>query len=165
MARNLHPVPIGEMMISTDPDDVFVVYGLGSCAVVCLYDPLLQVGGILHALLPGSTWGRNANGKPTKYINQGVPLLIESLVAEGVELTRLEAKLCGGAQVVPQARINASVNMGDRNVQAARIALQSAGLQLKAEAIGGDIGRTVKFYIANGQITIKTLGQTEQLLV
>jgi chemotaxis protein CheD len=85
-------------------------------------------------------------------------------VAEGIEPTRLEARLCGGAQVVPLSRINASVNIGERNVQAARMALQSAGVQLKAEATGGDIGRTVKFYIANGQVTVKMLGQAEQPL-
>jgi chemotaxis protein CheD len=151
-------------MVSANPDDVFVVYGLGSCVVVCLYDPLLRVAGILHALLPSSTWGRNSNGKPTKYINQGIPRLIESLLAEGVEPTRLEAQLCGGAQVMPLSRINASVNIGERNIQAAQMALQSAGIQLKAEATGGDIGRTIKFYIANGQVTVKMLGQAEQSL-
>jgi chemotaxis protein CheD len=168
VTENLHTVPIGEMITSANPDDVLVVYGLGSCVVICLYDPLAKVGGMLHALLPGPTWNRNNNkGKPTKFVNQGVPLLIDSLVSLGAELTRLEGQLCGGAQVAVRSAFNSNtpLNIGERNVQAARLALQAAGLKLKAEAIGGEIGRTIKLHIVNGQVTVKTLGQQEIALV
>jgi chemotaxis protein CheD len=164
MTENIHSVPVGEMMVSTNSDDVFVVYGLGSCVVICLYDPLVQVGGILHALLPGSTWSRNGKGKPTRFVNQGLPLLIDSLVALGAEPERLEAKLCGGARVVAKPGFADSLNIGKRNVEAARIALQTVGFKIKAEAIGGQMGRTVRMYIANGRVTIKTLGQAETVL-
>jgi chemotaxis protein CheD len=167
MTENLQIVPIGEMITSADPDDVLVIYGLGSCVVICLYDPLVKVGGMLHALLPGPTWGRNNRGSPSKFVNQGVPLLIDSLVSLGAEPSRLEAQLCGGARVTVKSAFNSHnpLNIGERNVQAARLALQAAGLKLKAEATGGEIGRTVKLHIANGQVTVKTLGQLETVLV
>lgn len=165
MKEKLHPVPIGEMMTSTNSDDVLVVYGLGSCVLICLYDPVAQVGGILHALLPGSTWGQNGRrGKPTKFVNEGLPLLIEELVALGAKPRRLAAKLCGGAQVVAKPGFNDSLDIGERNVQAARLALQAAGLKVQAEVIGGNAGRTVKLLIANGQVIIKSLGREEIVL-
>jgi chemotaxis protein CheD len=167
MTENLQTVPIGEMVTSANPDDVLVVYGLGSCVVICFYDPFAKVGGMLHALLPGPTWGQNhRKANPTKFVNQGVPLLIDSLVSLGAEPTRLEVQLCGGAKVAAKPAFNNTpLNIGERNVQAARLALQAAGLKLKAEATGGKTGRTVKLHIASGQVTVKTLGQQETVLV
>jgi chemotaxis protein CheD len=100
-------------------------------------------------------------------VNQGVPLLIDALVSLGAKPTRLEVQLCGGAQVTVRSAFNSNtpLNIGERNVQAARLALQAAGLRLKAEATGGEFGRTVKFHIANGQVTVKTLGKQETVLV
>jgi chemotaxis protein CheD len=167
VTENLHIVPIGEMITSVDPDDVLVVYGLGSCVVICLYDPLAKVGGMLHALLPGPTWGRKNKGGPTKFVSQGLPLLIEALAALGAKPGRLEAQLCGGTQVAVRSAFNnhTSLNIGERNVQAARLVLQTAGLKVKTEATGGEFGRTVKFHIANGQVTVKTLGKQETVLI
>lgn len=169
MIENLRLVPIGEMIVSAEPDDVLVVYGLGSCVVICLYDPLAQVGGMLHALLPSPSWDKNNNnknavGNPTKFVNQGVPQLIHSLVALGAKPTRLVAQLCGGAQMLTAPMFNGSLNIGRRNVLAAEIALQVANLEILSQATGGHIGRTVKLHIASGQVTVKTLVQKEQVL-
>ena len=165
MSKNLRPVPIGEMAVSADPEDVLVVFGLGSCVVICLYDPVVQVGGMLHALLPGRINGRNGVGKPTKFVEDGVPLLIDSLVALGAKPIRLVARLGGGAQMIMAPDLYDSLNIGERNILAAEVALKSAGLEIQARAIGGPAGRTIKLYIGSGQTTVKTLGQEEQLLI
>jgi chemotaxis protein CheD len=165
VAENIRPVPIGETAVSTDPDDVLVVYGLGSCVVVCLHDPLVQVGGILHALLPtpgGRTNG--AGGRPAKFVDRGTPFLIDSLEALGAKTTRLIAQLCGGARMLVAPGFNGSENIGQRNVRAAEMALQAAGLEVWARTTGGHTGRTIKFYVAKGQVTVRTLGQAEQIL-
>jgi chemotaxis protein CheD len=164
MPEKLYPVPIGEMMTSTDPDDVLVVYGVGSCVVVCLHDPVTQVGGLLHALLPGAAWNRHAVGKPTKFVDQGVPLLLQSLVALGAKPTRLQAHVCGGASMITAAGFNDIMNIGERNVLAAQTALQASGLKIDAQATGGQNGRTVKLRIADGQVTLKMLGEEEKVL-
>jgi chemotaxis protein CheD len=156
-------VPIGEMMTSADPDDVLVVYGVGSCVVVCLHDPVTRVGGVLHALLPGLNWHR-AGGKPTKFVDQGVPLLLKSLIALGAKPARLQAHVCGGASMITATGFNDMMNIGERNVQAAQMALQAAGLKIDAQATGGQNGRTVKLRIADGQVTLKMLGEEEKIL-
>ncbi len=165
MVKNLRPVPVGEMVTSADPDDVLVVYGLGSCVVVCLHDPLVRVGGILHALLPTPVRHNGLAGRPTKFVDQGLPLLIEALVALGAKPTRLTARLCGGARMVTAPGFNDWLNIGQKNVLAAEMALQAGGLRVQARAIGGHAGRTVKFYIANGRVTVRSLEQEEQVLI
>jgi chemotaxis protein CheD len=165
VSKNLRPVPIGEMAVSADPEDVLVVFGLGSCVVICLYDPVVQVGGMLHALLPGRVNSRNGVGKPTKFVDCGVPLLIDSLAALGAKPIRLVVRLGGGARVTMAPGLDDSLNIGERNVLAAEVALENAGLEVQARAIGGPAGRTIKLYIDSGQATVKTLGQEEQLLI
>jgi len=153
------------MNASADPGDVLVIYGLGSCVAVCLYDPLARVGGMLHALLPGQTWHKNGHGLPAKFVDQGVPLLIETLVALGAKPFRLTATLCGGAQMVTAPGLNDKLNIGERNALVARLVLQAAGVKRVAQAIGGYKARTVKLYLVNGQVMVKTLGQEERVVV
>lgn len=158
-------VPIGEMVASTDIDDVLVVYGVGSCMVVGLYDPITKVGGILHALLPGINWQRQSvRGKPTKYVDQGIPLLMETMTSLGARKNRLVAYLCGGAQVINAPGLSDTFSIGERNVLAARMALRGAGLDVNSEMTGGRVGRTLRLHMADGKVTVKTLGQEERVL-
>ncbi len=161
-ASNVQVVQIGEMAASDSPTDVLVAYGLGSCVAVCLYDPVAQIGGMLHAMLPTAPNGRPV-GNPTKFVDQGVPLLLESLLELGARRIRLIAKLCGGAQMVG-SESSKTLNIGRLNVQAVEAALEAARLKIHAQSTGGRCGRTVKFYLADGAVTVRTLQQGEQVL-
>lgn len=164
MAEKLRTVSIGEMIVSDSPDDVLVAYGLGSCVAVCLSDPVIQVGGMLHALLPTAPNGRAA-GNLAKFVDQGVPLMIESILKMGARRSRLVAHLCGGSQMLTAPGFDDALNIGKRNVLAAELALQTAGLRIRAQDTGGNSGRTVKLYVGNAQLAVKTLGRGEAFLV
>lgn len=141
-----------------------VAYGLGSCVAVCLYDPVTKVSGMLHALLPTMPDNERVNGLPGKFVDQGVPLLLKAITASGAQQSRLVVHLCGGAQILNAPGFSKTLNIGERNIAAASAGLQAAGLRIKAQATGGNNGRTVKLYTVNGQITVKTLGQGEIVL-
>ncbi len=162
VASNVQVVLIGEMAASVSPADVLVAYGLGSCVAVCLYDPVAQVGGMLHALLPTVPNGRPASN-PAKFVDRGVPLLLELLLELGARRTRLIAKLCGGAQMFGLAS-NKTLNIGRLNVLAVKAALKAAQLKIHAQTTGGHNGRTVKFYLADGTVTVRTLERGERVL-
>jgi len=162
VASNVQVVPIGEMAASGSSTDVLVAYGLGSCVAVCLYDPVTKVGGMLHALLPTVPNGKPASN-PAKFVDRGVPLLLESLLELGARRTRLIAKLCGGAQIVG-FESNRALNIGRLNVLAVEAALRAAQLKIHAQATGGHSGRTVRFYLADGTVTVRTLQQGERVL-
>lgn len=169
MAENLHVVFIGDMIVGDTPDDVLVAYGLGSCVVVCLYDPVARVGGMLHALLPTVLNGNKAEDNPTKFVDQGVFLLVDALVRRGGKRTRLVAKVCGGAQLLSARGLQAELNnecfnVGKLNVAATEAALHSSGLRIQAQATGGHDGRTVKLYLADGRVTVRTLEHGERTL-
>lgn len=164
VAENLRSVSIGELVVSNSPDDILIAYGLGSCVAVCVYDPVARVSGMIHSLLPTMPQGELLNGTPAKYVDQGIPLLVNQVISLGAQRSRLLVHLCGGAQMLTAPGFNRALNIGERNVIAAQAGLQAAGLRIRGQATGGNSGRTVKLHVVNGQITVKTLGQGEKPL-
>ena len=163
MPENVRSVSIGEIIVSKDPNDVLVAYGLGSCVAICLYDSLTHVGGMLHALLPEPTNGR-VGGNPAKFVEQGVPLLIQSVVEMGASRIRLKAQFCGGAQMLSAPGFSDSLNIGQRNVVAAEGSLKKAGTRITSKDTGGHIGRTARLTVADGAVIVTTRGKDEKSL-
>jgi chemotaxis protein CheD len=164
MSNNLRSVGIGEIVVSNITDDILVAYGLGSCIAICLYDPVTRVSGMLHALLPTKPKVDDKNGLPAKFVDQGFPTLLSAVTAKGADRSRLKVYLCGGAHMITAPGFKNMLNIGERNVIEAIANLQAAGLCIKAQATGGNSGRTVKLRVDTGQITVKTLGQGETAL-
>jgi chemotaxis protein CheD len=49
--------------------------------------------------------------------------------------------------------------MGERNVVASRAALRAAGIPVVREAVGGTLGRTVRFDVRSGAVDVRSVGQ------
>lgn len=155
-------VPISKIVTSNQPDDILVVYGLGSCVAVIMYDSRLRLGGMLHALLPESRV--SPNGHIPKFVNQGIPLLLEAMLNMGARRTRLLTYLIGGSQVVSLPEANGELSIGSRNIKSAQQSLKGLRLPINGQVVGGSSGRSVKLYIGSGEVTIKTMGQGEQIV-
>lgn len=138
-------------------DVVLVTLGLGSCVAILLHDPDVQAGGMAHVLLPSRSLARDASN-PAKFPESAVPFLVERLRALGADPRRLVAKLAGGASMFAALMTPGSVQMGERNVVAARNALRAAGIPLAAEAVGGQAGRSVRFTVGSGRAEIRSVG-------
>lgn len=138
-------------------DVVLVTLGLGSCVAIMLHDPEAKAGGMAHVLLPSRSLARDATN-PAKFPETAVPLLIERLRALGADPRRLVAKLAGGASMFAALMTPGSVQMGERNIVASRNALREAGIPVTAEAVGGTVGRTVRFTVGAGRADIRSVG-------
>jgi len=119
---------------------------------------------MLHALLPAADAGGYDQGIPTRFVDQGVPLLIEEIVQKGAWRSRLRAYLCGGARMFIDPGLVDLASIGDRNVRAAEQALQAARIGITAQATGGQLGRTIRLHIDTGRVSVKAIGQSEQVL-
>ena len=148
---------LGELHASDDPDDVLACIGLGSCVALCAYDPYARIGGMVHLVLPNSVEGRT-NGSDAKFVNLGIPLLLQRMETLGAIRRRTAVKLVGGAHMIVVPGFEKMPNIGDRNVEAARIMIASLGLKLCGGDIGGNRGRTVRLFVASGQLTVSTAG-------
>lgn len=138
-------------------DGVLVTLGLGSCVAIMLHDSVAAVGGMVHVLLPSRQLARDGSN-PARFPETAVPFLIERLVAAGALRTRLLGKLAGGASMFAQLMTPGALQMGERNVAAARDALRRAAIPIVGEAVGGARGRSVRFYVADGRVEIRSVG-------
>lgn len=138
-------------------DAVLVTLGLGSCVAIMLHDARACAGAMAHILLPSASLARDTTN-PAKFPETAVPLLVARLSALGAEPRRLVAKLAGGASMFAQLLPPGTVQMGERNVAAARATLRRAGIPLAREAVGGVAGRSVRFHVADGRVEIRSVG-------
>lgn len=144
-------------------DGVLVTLGLGSCVAIMLHDPERRAGAMAHILLPSRSLAHDATN-PAKFPETAVPLLVERLKALGAEPRRLVAKLAGGASMFSQLMTPGTIQMGERNVVAARNALRTAAIPIVREAVGGERGRTVRFHVTDGRVEIRSVGGDAEVL-
>ena len=153
-------VGLGDIVISSNPEDILVAYGLGSCLAVGLWDPRQGIAGMVHAVLPERTNG--ADRYSGKYVDSGIEGLLAAMQKAGAEQRRLVTWMAGGANMLVNASLGQSFEIGVRNVQSAHQTIQRLGLQLRGKQVGGNCGRTVRLYVRDGRVTVRTVGGKEE---
>jgi chemotaxis protein CheD len=151
-------VGLGECVVSKTNGDVLVAYGLGSCVAVSMFDPDKKVCGLLHAVLPEEINGVETR---TKFVNSGIEELLHSMEKAGAKKEKIVVRIAGGANMITAPGFSSSFDIGTRNVAAAHATLNKMKLPLKSENVGGHVGRTVRFYVETGQVTVRMIGGVE----
>lgn len=146
---NTVPVALGEVIVSKNPEDVLVSYGLGSCVAVCLYDIAFKIGGMFHCVLP---YTYNGAKNDTKYADKGIPALLEKMKNAGAKKFYIAAKIAGGASVLKVN--NPLFDVGNRNIEAVKKILKELSLDIISEDVGNHISRTVRLHVADGRVVV-----------
>jgi len=149
--REQRIVGIGQMATCRAPDRLACL-GLGSCVAVIFYDPVLKIGGVIHALLPKAPANCDSD---EKYVDTGTRKLVKELMAKGAIKERLVAKLVGGAQMFSNLSLSIS-DIGKHNVVEAKKTLKELGIRLIAEDTEGNRGRSAYLSTESGRVTIET---------
>jgi chemotaxis protein CheD len=152
-------VGLGELVISGDPEDVLVAYGLGSCVGVGMYSPSARVGGLLHAVLPENTDGDRSS---TKFVDTGIPVMLERMQKAGADLRTIQVYMAGGANMLINTSLSKSFDIGTRNANAAIAMFEKLRIRLINSETGGNTGRTVRLYVAQGKMTVRVIGGQER---
>lgn len=143
-------------------DVTLVTLGLGSCVAVILHNPVVGAGALAHVLLPDESLSRDTSN-PAKFATTAIPLLLDRMATYG-PLRDVTARLVGGARMFAQLLPQGGVNMGERNILAARKTLQAAGVPITAEDTGGEYGRSVYFHVGTGRVTVRSIKAGERTL-
>ncbi len=141
-------------------DGVIVTTGLGSCVAIVLHEPRTRVGGLAHVLLPDPALSRDGTNH-ARFPSTAVPLLLAEMRRLGA-FDGVKAHLVGGASMFRSLLASTGLNVGERNVLAARRALEAAGVPLVAEDVGGEHGRSVVFDVATGRVTVRSTRQGDR---
>lgn len=153
-------VSLGELVVSKNPEDVLVAYGLGSCLGISMVDPSKRISGLLHAVLP-----QRLNGTEPicpRYVDCGIEGLLQAMLDAGADRNRLVIRMAGGSNMLVSSGLSATFDVGNRNINSAHTTLQRLKLTLQKEDVGGHTGRTVRIYVAENRMTVRMVGGTEQ---
>jgi chemotaxis protein CheD len=154
-------VKVAEWAVATE--GTLVTIGLGSCVAIVLYDDIARVAGMAHVLLPSQEMSRDRT-MPGKFPGTAVPVLVAEMRALGADVQRLRAKIVGGASMFRNLLAGGGVNIGERNVSAARDALGAAGIPIVAEDTGLDYGRSVAVFADDGRVEVRSLRRGSHVL-
>jgi chemotaxis protein CheD len=111
-----------------------------------------------HVMLPRA-FGDGLS--PFKFADTAVPALLRAFEEAGAHLDTLAVRLVGGAAMLAP---ESPLNVGARNLRAVREQLQALRVPVRAEAVGGNVSRTVSLYVGTGRVAVRTAGGEEQEL-
>lgn len=146
-------VGIGDCKLASDSGDVLVTYALGSCIGVMVYDPIARVGGLLHYLLPDSRLDpEKSKNRPFVFADTGIPQLFQQAYALGARKERMKTSIVGGSQMCTFGGV---LNIGSKNIRAAKQILSRAGVVIEKEVTGGNLARTVRLQMSDGDVILQ----------
>ncbi len=106
-------VSIADMAISDHPEDVLITYSLGSCLGITFFDPVRQIGGLLHCMLPLSQVdAQKAQANPWMFVDTGVTALLNELFQRGCRKKDIVTRVAGAARVLDGKDL---FRIGERN--------------------------------------------------
>lgn len=141
----------GEFFVSATPMVVYTV--LGSCIAACIRDPIAQVGGMNHFMLPepkGS--GQDSWGEPTRYGSYAMESLINEILKRGGLKSRLEIKLFGAGKIH-----ESGIDVGANNAEWVIGYLKSEGLSVATTDLGDVYPRKVYYFTDSGRVLMKKI--------
>ncbi len=142
----------GEHFVAATPMVVYTV--LGSCVAACIRDPVLNIGGMNHFMLPApdGEHGSDSWAASGRYGSFAMELLINAILSRGGEKTRLEVKLFGGARIYQD-----NEKIGSRNADWALEYLRDEGLKPIKVDVGETCPRKVYYFTESGRVLLKKI--------
>ena len=154
-------VDISDAKVTSDPDMILATYSLGSCIGVTLFDPGAHVGAMLHYQLPSSDLDQpKAEQFPFMFADTGMDIVLKKLLSMGAGVKRLSVKVAGGASMAIGPK---GFDIGKRNHLSIRKVLWQHGLFIEAEDVGGESPRNKYLNMADGSVTIRSVGLEKNL--
>jgi len=152
-------IGIAEYAVVTD-ETLLVTSGLGSCLGIILYDPRNTVSGLIHVMLPTVDQARDST--PAKFVDTGIPLLVDEMEAAGADRSAMEARIVGGSEMIQFSSNGDSI--GSRNIALAEQLLEEYGIPIVGSDVGGGHGRSIQFDPAAGELSIRTADEETRTL-
>ena len=134
-------VDTGEIQVSSEPV-ILQSIALGSCVALVVYDRNMKIGGLAHIMLPG----KSPSVKNTKYAEDAIKALINSVKKLGAIITDLEISVVGGANVLREG------DLPDKVIESVLDYLKKSDLELNGMKIGGVERRSVFLDMESGNV-------------
>lgn len=148
-------VGIGELAVTSD-DELLSTGCLGSCVGVALYDEQHGIAGLVHIKRPSADAADPET--PGKFADTGIHTLLEVMETQGANRSRIRAKIAGGGNILDITYHDNSISQ--RNIEQTRAVIESLGIPIVSEDVGGDNGRVLTFDAQTGALSVNTVSRT-----
>ena len=152
MTRSRH-LKTGELAIGFE-GDVLLTGGVGSCVVVCMWDPVKRIGAMAHTFSECRESGPIAESSAGSSPDSAVPHLVQIMVNFGTKRQNIQSRLVGAGNMFTGVEDGSAMDVGRRILGNALVALKHARLTLISQSVGGCFGRSVAFSIRTGLISV-----------
>jgi chemotaxis protein CheD len=150
-------VPIAGLRVCNEPQVMLETRALGACVGIAVHDPVHQVGGLVHVLLPSAGEdGAEAGRRPGMYADTGLAALLAAMTALGSKSVELVVTIAGGGHLMSSPP---QMSLGERNVEAVRSECASQGLAITTEHVGGLRQRDILLHVGTGRVMVRSRGQ------
>ncbi|MDE6281765.1 MAG: chemotaxis protein CheD [Oscillospiraceae bacterium] len=160
MVDNKITIGIADMKMAKG-EGMLVTYALGSCIGICLHDPVLKLGALIHIMLPVNMEAGRKN--TMKYADTGIRETLKQMEAMGASRSRITAKIAGGAMMFKDGTGSLG-NIGQRNIESVKLNLRKEGIHLLKEDVGGSVARTLLFDVNSGLGCVRCYGRPELII-
>ena len=146
----------GEFYVTMSGELITTV--LGSCVSACIRDTKTGIGGMNHFMLPidisrdSRSWNNTPVNSQTRNGNIAMERLINVILAGGGNRRNLEIKLFGGGKV-----LQIDTDIGGKNIEFVKRYLDTEGLNIAAEDVGGNRPRKIQYFPNTGRVRVKCL--------
>ncbi len=150
---NILTVGVGDLKIGRSPK--IIKTSLDSCIGVVLYDSVQKIGGILHLMLPSCN---DREGKPSKYADTGIPLLLDLMLNPAKSRKNvLTAKIFGGAKMFNVS--SELFDIGKSNIAETQRLLDHFSIKITASRVGGTKGHQITLDTETGVVQSRIFGE------
>ena len=171
MSTRLNPtyrmtdIPPGTMVFSQNPQDAFQTVYLASSMAIIVISRKPMITGILHFLMPESSIV-SAVDNPLKFADLAIPLFMQELQRQEIDLSRCHLAVVGGSQLFNFGGDTSNMlNIGMRNVVITQSLLQQEGCRITHKDTGGNRPRNVTITVSTGQVQVTMPGHPPTRLV
>jgi chemotaxis protein CheD len=151
----------GQIFVSSKNMPVMTI--LGSCVAITVYSPEKRTGAIFHAMLPEHRDKNKviSNSPPVSpdpdYVDYAFYYIREKFRQKGINFKTAKFMLFGGGDVVQSLSSARRVSVGFQNINMAKKLIESEGISLHGEDVGGTKGRKLIFLPGEGKVYLEYL--------
>lgn len=120
---------------------------VGNSVAICIWDRMLQCGGMTNFIYP---YAPDLNKATAHYADAAITALLKLMKEAGAQKSDLMAQVIGGA--IPEH--DESNKLGVENTVVAKGVLFLKGIKIVSEDIGGNMGRKIIFDIGSGHAAV-----------
>lgn len=144
-------VGIGEMAVSSKPEDRIKTFALASCVGLVLYSAECPLLGLAHVALPESrAVPGEAVKRPGKFADTAVTALLKEFYLHGCQNDLIRARLYGAVQNPNMDFYRIAL----RNLESLKSNLSRSRIRVAAEETGGLEARTITAHVSDGRVEV-----------